>query len=205
MIAVPWSKDDPLLFNGKTQGGHFPRTRDFDRLVDTDWAELAPYLPDWNQLTRGMETAPAGYTQQPEKDQKESDREIVYRVRRIPECYKGSGVLRLLSKALLIENEKSIRVWSLAESPYRSEKIATVTFDQIPATLTKSSIRDKDEWHFEARESFDKANDVTKISPIQMPPILDTHFRGFTPLHLAEAPEFEYNAEWAPHTLFMRR
>ena len=48
LIAWPWSKDDPLLFNGKTWIGSPPRTLEFDYLTDADWATLAPCIPEWS-------------------------------------------------------------------------------------------------------------------------------------------------------------
>lgn len=200
LVALPWSKDDPLLFNGKTQMGHFAYTLDFDLLLDIDWANLVPYLPDWGEIGRSTRTQITSEesAQQLEAPRKQSDRDVVYRVRRIPVHYKRSEIPRLLSQVLLVEDEETIKVWSLAESPYRSEKIATVTFAQVPDMLVKDGTKNRYEWNFEARDLFDEARDGTRTSFTQTPPIaVDTNFLGFTPLHLAEAPDSDYNVECA--------
>lgn len=48
LIALPWWKDDPLLFNGRTWIGESSRVREFDKLADADWEILAPYVPEWS-------------------------------------------------------------------------------------------------------------------------------------------------------------
>lgn len=205
LIALPWSKDDPLLFNGKTQIGRFAYTPSFDQLLDIHWANLAPYLPEWDEVVRSKQTTSGESAQQPESNQKVSDQDIVYRVRRVPVHYERSDISRLLSQVLLVENEETIKVWSLTTNPYRSEKVATVTFDQIPDLLMNNAERGKNEWQFEARDLFNEAHDTARISCTQTPPIaIDTNFLGFTPLHLAEAPRSDYNVECASVAFILR-
>ncbi|KAG7009638.1 hypothetical protein G7Y79_00002g007530 [Physcia stellaris] len=196
LIALPWSKDDPLLFNGKTQIGRFAYTPSFDQLLDIHWAKLAPYLPEWDEVVRGKQTTSGESAQQPESHQKVSDRDFVYRVRRVPMHYERSDLSRLLGQVLLVENEEIIKVWSLTTSPYRSEKIATVTFDQIPGLLMKDAERGKNEWQFEAKDLLKEAHYMERTSYTETPPIaIDTNFLGFTPLHLAEVPESDCNVD----------
>ena len=79
---------------------------------------------------------------------------------------------------------------SLTESPYRNEKVATVTFKQTPAVLLDDMSQRKDEWQIEATECSETRssalNDGANVSgnmnrSVQL--VIDTHFRGFTPLH----------------------
>ena len=47
IYTPPWSKDDPLLFNGTTEKGSPPSNREFDQLTESDWARLVPYSSEW--------------------------------------------------------------------------------------------------------------------------------------------------------------
>lgn len=88
-----------------------------------------------------------------------------YRLQGIPADTDMSEIPKLLREAWDIPESIKVEVHSLAANPCRPEKkIATVSFSGIPKFLQSST------------ETF-------WVSTVNDKLVLDTHFRGFTPLH----------------------
>jgi hypothetical protein len=93
----------------------------------------------------------------------------VFRLRQLPGTANETLALILLSKGLGGIPVESIRLYSLATSlsPWRPSKTATLMISPLPILLKESG--DKDEWQID-------------VNGLEEPLVLDTHFRGFTPL-----------------------
>jgi hypothetical protein len=162
MSPTWWSKDDPLLFNGKTSKGAAPRTPHFNELNEVDWLQITPF----------SELCP--------KPKTHTKRDTVYRVRGIPIQYGVVETQELLSSVCKVGADMVV-IGSLATSPHRDEKVATVSFLELPSVLESET---QDEWSFEFSLN-------TSLQDSSNPPIgagwnvlyllIDTHFRGFTP------------------------
>lgn len=105
----------------------------------------------------------------------------VFRLRQLPDYADRQDAARILSRALGVDLS-AIRIVSLAFSvdPLESSKVATLMFNNIAQVqpilegdarpdITKRSDRGGDEWVIEA--------------DLRYPLVMDTHFRGFTPLY----------------------
>ncbi|KAF1953686.1 hypothetical protein CC80DRAFT_537276 [Byssothecium circinans] len=164
-----WSKDDPLLFNGKTSKGAAPRTLQFNELNEPDWLQITPF----SELCR--------------KSKPHTERDTIYRVRGIPVQYGVVETQRLLSSVCKLGTDMVV-IGSLATSLHREENVATVSFLELPSALESKTL---DEW------SFEFSPDIS-VRDASDPPIvegrnvlyllIDTHFRGFTPLNSVKSP-----------------
>ena len=81
----------------------------------------------------------------------------------------------LAKRALNIENDATVKVCSLADSPYpQQEKIAILEFLNTPSCLFPHAGRD--EWCFDNVRGYGQERNA------DISLVFDTHFRGFTPL-----------------------
>ena len=194
LMAIPWSRDDPLLFNGKTQIGTLSVSNEFDRFSEADWAKVAPYVPDWGEEASKKSNLPTRSTQTPLNSKHETRSEATYRVRGLPDGCDYVETRRLIALTLLID-ESSVKVESLAESPYRRESIATVTFREPPGMLVDGAAEGKNEWQFETENFSGAPTEVRKETFGKLSLIIDTHFYGFTPYRNAQSPDAAYDVE----------
>ena len=82
----------------------------------------------------------------------------------------------LAHRALNLENGIIVKVCSLADSPYpRQGKVATLEFSNTPSCLHPDAVRD--EWYFDNIRGCEQEHNA------DVSLVLDTHFRGLTPLH----------------------
>ena len=188
-VTLPWSKDDPLLFNGRSQIGKRHRTRRFDLMSDQDWADLALYLPEWHVPATSSHSVMKDSVSENGNGEKQYNQDFVFRVRGIPGSLDRISTTNLIREGLLIREEEAVKVRSLTESPYRSEKIATATFTKLPSMLGESTLKSMDEWQFVV------TSNLNSTLPICTSLVFDTHFRGFTPLNHAYGPDVDYKAE----------
>jgi hypothetical protein len=109
-----------------------------------------------------------------------------FRVRSIPHNCKRSEIEKIIKTSLGLEHEgPDLKVYSVASNPYRNgqEKVATINFERVPSTLSGGV--GKDEWRFPLLGSVPQVFDGDDG---ENPPhrdtdvVLDTHFKGFTPL-----------------------
>ena len=108
-----------------------------------------------------------------EKSATTRPRSLTYRLQGIPHHAGPQAVKSFVKKGLQLGQDANVKVCSLANSPYRQdEKVATLTisekWDRLPCDAKK------DEWSFDIPDDIAKGDVSLK---------LDTHFRGFTPLH----------------------
>lgn len=105
------------------------------------------------------------------------DRHKTFRLRGIPFDYRSRTEVRELVKSVLsIGAGAALAVHSLAPSPVEdTQKVATVSFHDLPATLADSS---RNEWvvPFPTGDHQDEDPDISR-----KPLVFDTHFSGFTP------------------------
>ncbi|KFY22657.1 hypothetical protein V493_06435 [Pseudogymnoascus sp. VKM F-4281 (FW-2241)] len=106
---------------------------------------------------------------------------IAYRVTGIPIDYKQKQVKALLQTALQLDKaETSVKLRSIAISPNRKTKVATVSFTNRPILLPPRADR---EWHFPIfTESNSSADDDDDIIPQEQIITVDSHFKGITVL-----------------------
>jgi hypothetical protein len=110
-----------------------------------------------------------------------------FRVRGIPHSCKRRETEKIIKTALGLEDQgPGLRVSSLAFNPYRQaqEKVATVSFAEVPSSLSNGT--GKGEWKFPLpifeppQASGD--DDDEDIPRRDEELVIDTHFKGFTPL-----------------------
>jgi hypothetical protein len=107
----------------------------------------------------------------------------VYRVRGIPNNYTRQKTKETLNSILGLCNiDQSLRLGSLATSPYRPEKVATISFRETPLCL-----RSGDEWSFGLSDSGQPDTDDIDDSLPSPQIVIDSHFRDFTPLRTFES------------------
>jgi hypothetical protein len=101
-----------------------------------------------------------------------------YRVRGIPNDYNRERTRETLNLVLgLCNTDGNLKLGSLATSPYRSEKVATISFREIPPCLRKGN-----EWRFEQPDT----DDIDYPLPSHQI-VIDSHFWDFTPLRTFES------------------
>jgi hypothetical protein len=101
-----------------------------------------------------------------------------YRVRGIPYDYDGERTRETLNLVLgLCNTDGNLKLGSLATSPYRGEKVATISFREIPQRLWEGN-----EWHFKQPDT-----DDTDYRLPRHQIAIDSHFRDFTPLRTFES------------------
>jgi len=110
-------------------------------------------------------------------------------VRGIPFHYDYNATYSILKAGLGDQAEGELKVQSLTENPYRHEKVATIQLDLTPAIFLDEVSQGKSEWQIEVAE-FLVSDNTNK--PVQL--VIDTHFRGFTPLHCFRE-SCDYNIE----------
>ncbi|OBT77481.1 hypothetical protein VF21_05279 [Pseudogymnoascus sp. 05NY08] len=109
---------------------------------------------------------------------------IAYRVTGIPIDYKQKQVKTLLQTALQLDKaEISVKLRSIAISPNRKTKVATVSFSCRPILLPP---RADEEWHFpiptESNSGDSSADDDDDIISQEQIITVDSHFKGITVL-----------------------
>jgi hypothetical protein len=101
-----------------------------------------------------------------------------YRVRGIPNALNRERTRETLNSVLgLCNTDGNLKLGSLATSPYRSEKVATISFQEMPLCLRKGN-----EWRFKLPDTDDIDN---PLSSHQI--VIDSHFWDFTPLRTFES------------------
>ena len=192
LLATPWSRDDPLLFNGRTQVGGLSLVDKFDHFSGTDWAKAAPYLPEWTNESEKRDAIKSG--QPPLIIHNDLPSNVTYRAQGLPGDCNFKEAQRMIASVLLIK-EQDISIKSLAESPYRSEKTATFTTQHPSNNLMNLASEGKDEWQFEMQDIPGVPSQAREGFLRQTRLVIDTHFHGFTPYHNAQGVGSIYEAE----------
>jgi hypothetical protein len=104
------------------------------------------------------------------------DKKVTYRLRGLPPTCDRGAVEILTNRALNLEKGTTVKVCSLADSPYPQQgKVATLEFSNTPSCLRPDAVQD--EW------IFDNIHGIEQEHNAVISLVFDTHFRGFTPLH----------------------
>lgn len=172
----PWSRDDPLLFDGVRTKGRPPQTSEWTQLSEP---ELADYI--FNACSSLGTTLALDETiavqdkkeTQPNAKDVPSAFKTVFRVRGIPNFCNQALFKRSLSRATSID-EHSIHIRSFSPNPYREQKMAIVSFDECPKEL--EATRPKKEWHIPVSLPISDGGSVELV--------FDSHFLGFSELRL---------------------
>jgi hypothetical protein len=99
-------------------------------------------------------------------------------VRGIPNDYSREKIKETLNLVLgLYNTDGNLKLDSLATSPYRSEKVATISFRETPLCLQKGN-----KWCFKQPDTGD-----TDHPPLSHQIVIDSHFWDFTPLRTFES------------------
>lgn len=140
-----------------------------------------PYLLAQEKESLRKTSTPKASTVQVEISPYSSDK--VYRVRGLPNDYNAERTKRVLNAVLgLCKTDGVLKLGSLASSPYRSEKVGTISFREIPPCLQRGN-----EWSFKLPDpeqpDTDDHDDCLPSPQI----VIDSHFRDFTPLRTFES------------------
>jgi protein SERAC1 len=181
----PWSRDDPILFDGNTPKGKSPPTSDFNAITDQ---ELLDYVSDPNISSLNTSLTPNESTSDQNKRSEQSTAAAktypasrrVYRVRGLLPFWSLAISVKILSASIKVR-EDSVRVHSFAENPYRAEKMAIISLeDSHNGALILNT---KMEWLVQAQLSNEEATtEIMDGKPIQL--LFDSHFYGFSELGL---------------------
>ena len=156
-------------------------SQDGDTSSDEHPLQPIPRQPARAKESLGNISTPKASALQVETRPSSSDK--VYRVRGIPNNYNGQKTKEILSSILGLSNiDKSLKLGSLATSPYRPEKVATISFRETPLCLWKG-----DEWSFGLPDSGQPDTDDIDDSLPSPQIVIDSHFRDFTPLRTFES------------------
>jgi len=190
---LPWSRDDPLLFDGATSRGKALPSLDLSTL---EAQILVKYISEAKPLSLPavVETvAPtdSSVLQSDVPTQKKSRSVVVYRVRGIPSSYSKATLVRVLSTALE-GHEGLLRICTLAPDPYRPGHMAIVSFDSEPKGLERT--KDKNEWTVRInQEEKQMAEDLAPTVTL----LFDTAFLGFSSLGRGFIESQESHVEYA--------
>ncbi|KEY71758.1 hypothetical protein S7711_02982 [Stachybotrys chartarum IBT 7711] len=171
---LPWSEDDPLLFDGVTGKGPQLETKEYDSLTVDNWTEwLSRFIRIGSSTSsicsvRGTAGAP--------QDAKTVRDEMAYRIRAIPKSWSERYFLEKLTALFQMGHRASdIILLSFAPSafPLRHEQSAVISFSKgAPHVLSD----DKQRWVLEVLED-PSADEASKVKLV-----FDRTFDGFTPL-----------------------
>ncbi|KAF9767122.1 hypothetical protein IL306_000365 [Fusarium sp. DS 682] len=197
---TPWSRDDPMLFDGITPKGRpLPGTE----LNEIDSQTLADYIalasPSSSALSTAVSSLMAAPSPSPKLESTSKTSGAVYRVQGIPASCRRGQFIKALATALNIETS-SIRVHSFTTNPYdtRKEMMSVLSFHTTSDVLEAKSI--KKQWHLDislqpqGSDPSPSANANTKLT-------LDTHFLGFTVVGNTSADSAEIEVEYVIETL----
>ncbi|CAH0057911.1 unnamed protein product [Clonostachys solani] len=169
--SFPWSKRDPMLFNGHTfKGKQFSNTK-FAELRKNEIEEHLPRQYPKPDLTSGANSA----TPVPE---------TVYRIHGIPISYTVDSFSEILSKVLNIPST-SIQIKTFSRNPNHEEITALGSFTSFPTKLKSTQ---PGRWQISVPSTelpSNRNNHANPPSSLSSPGLdlhFDTNFLGFTNL-----------------------
>lgn len=187
MRNLPWSRDDPLLFDGQTAKGKSPLASDFRAMNDE---EVLRYISDPDISSPDASQAPSKSLDNQNKKLKQSTAAAkadsasrkVYRVRGLPIFWTRPFFIGVVSASITVK-EDSVRVHSFAENPYRPERMAIVSLDSHDSHDGALIPNKKMEWLIQVKLPDEEATPKgPRDKPIQL--LFDSHFYGFSELGL---------------------
>uniref|UniRef100_A0A8H7KCB5 DUF676 domain-containing protein n=1 Tax=Bionectria ochroleuca TaxID=29856 RepID=A0A8H7KCB5_BIOOC len=169
--SFPWSKKDPMLFNGHTlKGKQFSKTKFAELERDQIEEHLPRQHPNRDLIVGGESPAPIPGT--------------VCRIHGIPISYTADIFSELLSKVLNIPSA-SIQIKSFSRNPNHEEITALVSFTTFPTKLKRTQ---SGRWQMSVPSTELPRNGeihASPPSPLSSPSLdlhFDTNFLGFTNL-----------------------
>ncbi|VUC33473.1 unnamed protein product [Clonostachys rosea] len=172
--SFPWSKKDPMLFNGHTsKGKQFSNTNFFDlkkRDIEKHLPRQYTKQSNYKSTTGANSLTPIPGT--------------VCRIHGIPISDSAYGVSELLSKALDISSA-SMQIKTFSRNPNHEEITALVSFTSFPTTLKRTQ---PGRWQISvpsielSRKGEIHASPPSSSSNPSLDLYLDTNFLGFTNL-----------------------
>lgn len=174
MENTPWSRDDPLLFDGITGKGPQLVPTDYDSLGEEHWALWLSKFGRTSSLTSssGSVSAVAEAPTNPHT----SPEQLAYRIRAIPARWSGKYLLEKLIDLFEMDDQaRSISIVSFTPSafPGRDEKNAVVLFLRgAPPVLGDG----KHNWVLGVPD------ESSSLETRRVELVFDRTFEGFTPL-----------------------
>ncbi|KAF4466787.1 DNAJ domain-containing [Fusarium albosuccineum] len=210
--AFPWSRNDPVLFDGVTPKGKGVASTDFSRLGDSGLEEIiSDYLSPSSTQEHFSVSSTAGSSTATEKgiisaverkpNKSESSRQV-YRVHGIPISCSSDNLIRLLSLALSVP-DVTIQVKAFSSHSQLEENVAVISFESDPPELKLSS--PSCHWHFAvpaqrwllSQEPWALENGAYS-APIEKRNVdlhFDTNFYGFTQIGMNLDPRLSANID----------
>ncbi|KAH9204746.1 hypothetical protein DL95DRAFT_376793 [Leptodontidium sp. 2 PMI_412] len=185
---LPWSYDDPILFDGETKKGRSPPSSDFSNITESDFLGYIcdPAISVTSLPANLAETA----VKQPETKPQSGDKsKTVFRIRGIPSACSRDDLVELLQAWLGVAKEQ-FQLRSFTPNPYRDERMAMLSFTAIPAALTLPS--PKKEWRIEGSLPLQEDQTANTRKVVLH---FDTHFYGFSALGLSSISSSNYTAD----------
>lgn len=186
---LPWSHDDPILFDGETRKGRSPPSSDFSSIIESDFLR---YISDpaISVTSLPASLAETAVKQLETKSHSDDKSQTVFRIRGIPSACSRDDFVELLQAWLGVGKEQfQLRSFTLNPYPYKNERMAMVSFTAIPAALTVSS--PKKEWRIEG--SLPLQDQTTNKKKVVLH--FDTHFYGFSALGVSSISSSNHTAE----------
>jgi hypothetical protein len=178
--SLPWSPDDPLLFDGITSKGPQMQTRNFEAIDESYWETWTA-----NFLRRGSFTPStistsststlAASSVDDEKKAQEDLSQLAFRVRAIPGDWSDRTTIVRLAKLFgITDSDNGVVLLSFACSafPRRGDKCAVVAFPHGPPQILRKKEK---RWIFELRDHYNAESRLVTL-------VFDLSFEGFTPL-----------------------
>jgi len=175
--SFPWSRDDPLLFDGRTPKGKQFRVSEFWGLEEKD---LVQHMRESSSASSSDSTLVAAFDDRlvmglpPARSPAKST--SAFRVRGIPSSLTLDSLVQSLVETLEVEAE-AICIRCFTTNPYRAEKMAIVSFATLPSRLKEP--QPTREWQTPLRLPTSESSAANLL--------FDTHFLGFSEL----GPGFE--------------
>jgi hypothetical protein len=174
--VAPWTKDDPVLFDFKTEKGKLDICRQFHALDEITYMDWASNKPTSSNSSTTTIAAPAAVSKPPA-----SNTGSAYRVRGIPMCWTESHLVAILAKELDLDpadDPIELRSFSPSPFPHRSESAAVVSFvGKIPMLLTAG----QDKWEIKVLQGIHDTPTCDTHSEVAIL-IIDSSFKGFSSL-----------------------
>lgn len=191
--TLPWSKDDPLLFDGVTTRGMQLPLPDLSAL---EIPVLVKYISEAGAMSlpaiSGSAVLACHSLSKSEIPAEADSKPVrVYRVRGIPGSYSRYSFVEVLSTAPG-HNENLVHVHTFAPNPYRPEQMAVVSFDAQPHELSGKTPRN--EWTLSIDQPQRREGESLSAA---LTLVFDTGFLGFSSLGRAFNSSSESHVEYA--------
>ncbi|KAH7308576.1 hypothetical protein B0I35DRAFT_442232 [Stachybotrys elegans] len=173
---APWSKDDPLLFDGITGKGPQMDTPKYDSLDAEHWREWLSSFSRTKSFASSIRSFQSATREA--RDLRAPRDPLAYRIRAIPASWSDTYLLDKLADLFQMRaGTKDILLLSFSPSafPLRHEQNAVVSFPRGPPQVLTDG---KQRWVLEVEE--EPSISTSEVHNVEL--VFDITFEGFTPL-----------------------